>query len=197
MRFLKITSIERVMKNFCFFILISFISACSAVSLDEETVTFHLPPSHDFCSDEWNIRWVTSEGEVKERSLKNTVAAKITLPKNSVAAVIARPECKQTLKKVNVPLKDFLADKNCFAAIYPFSSTLDKSNSFAAAVFMQVALCAADEKRQVQKFMNSFNWRRFCLECAAFENPWLLDKERIVKAIASGNFKKSDLKESR
>ena len=45
------------------------------------------------------------------------------------------------------------------------------------------------------EYLSKFNWQKFMEECRIFEeNVWKLDKERIMKKISSGNFKKSDLK---
>ena len=45
----------------------------------------------------------------------------------------------------------------------------------------------------VQDYVSRFNWQRLYDECDEYEDPWVLDMDRIVKSIAKGSFRKSDI----
>ncbi len=82
-----------------------------------------------------------------------------------------------------------------YGAIYPYSMELKKEDGFSASVLY--SLYAGTENGnslQVGKYLANFNWQRFIEECRKIENPWMLDKSRIMKKIAAGTFSKNDLK---
>ena len=81
-------------------------------------------------------------------------------------------------------------------AIFPLNTELSFQNGFAASVLYSLYMgSSCGNATDVQEFLTRFNWQKFeqtCLEKSA--DPWLLDKERIMKAISSGKFKKSDIR---
>ncbi|MBP5752363.1 MAG: hypothetical protein J6W60_05840 [Treponema sp.] len=105
-----------------------------------------------------------------------------SLPKNYVSAVLAYPVVDGFRKR---PL----------GAVYPYSCKLDVTGGFVAEVLARVYRLA--EGSGVQDYLSRFNWQRLYDECAVYEDPWVLDMDRIVKAIAKGSFRKSDLKTER
>ena len=87
------------------------------------------------------------------------------------------------------------SDKKIYGAIYPYGNDLTYSDGFAAEVLFSISAAAVESDSCKNEYLSKFNWQKFMEECRAFEeNVWKLDKERIMKKISSGNFKKSDLK---
>lgn len=99
-------------------------------------------------------------------------------PKNYVSAVLAYPLVDGFRKR---PL----------GAVYPYSCRLDVTGGFVAEVLARVYRLS--EGSGVQDYLTRFNWQRLYDECAVYEDPWVLDMDRIVRAIAKGSFRKSDI----
>ena len=96
---------------------------------------------------------------------------------------------------VKTARKEILEALNKWDAIYPYGNDLTYSDGFAAEVLFSISAAAVESDSCKNEYLSKFNWQKFMEECRAFEeNVWKLDKERIMKKISSGNFKKSDLK---
>ena len=105
----------------------------------------------------------------------------LDLPKNEALGILA------------YPVKNGRRQKP-FGTIYPYSVEISCKDGFAAYIVDRLYRGSRKSVPQTQDFVSRFNWPRFVESCAAFENPWNLDGDRIVKSIASGRFKKSDFK---
>lgn len=113
------------------------------------------------------------------------------IPGEQIVLTVRKNVCTPVLKEVNEADTTVL-----YGTIYPYSTALTQKDSFAADV-LQTLYCGADDsisESQKDNFLMRFNWQRFMEECRSYEEPWLLDKEKIMKAIASGSFKASDIK---
>ena len=80
-------------------------------------------------------------------------------------------------------------------AIYPINEELTEGHSFPAQVLYSLVLSSVNTDEQKMYCLSTFNWKRFEEECEKMgENVWKVIKEVIMKKIAGGTFKKSDLK---
>lgn len=101
-----------------------------------------------------------------------------SVPVNYVSAVLAYPVVSGFRQR---PV----------GALYPYSCRMDVTGGFVAEVLARVYRMAEGES--VQDYVARFNWQRLYDECSLYEDPWILDMDRIVKAIAKGSFRKTDI----
>ena len=161
-----------------------FLSACTVFDPDTCAVfsfcagnACGIPPDFDF----WQII-VHDGGSEKAFTLEKTAETfSMELPKNVVLGILA------------YPVKDGKMHDPC-GAVYPYSSALDEKGGFCAYIADRLYRGSSESKEISQDYISRFNWQKFINACNDFENPWNLDADRIVEKIASGTFKKSDLK---
>ncbi|MBQ5492119.1 MAG: hypothetical protein IIT68_08735 [Treponema sp.] len=80
-----------------------------------------------------------------------------------------------------------------YGMIIPYTNSLNQKDGFSAELLRALYVSAQNgTPAQVQNYLSRFDWVRFMQTCRTYEDPWLLDKERLMKAIAGGSFKKSD-----
>ena len=85
-----------------------------------------------------------------------------------------------------------------YGAIPPFSSALTAADGFASSILMELYCTEAETEAGALGYnIRHFNWQKFMELCRAYENPWLIERKRIIAAIQKGRFKKSDIKISR
>ena len=101
-----------------------------------------------------------------------------SVPKNYVSAILA------------YPVADGFRQRPV-GAVYPYSCQMDVTGGFVAEVLARIYRLS--EGGGVQDYVARFNWQRLYDECAVYEDPWVLDMDRIVKSIAKGSFRKSDI----
>ena len=176
------------MKKFEFFVftLILFfaLNACAFFS-EEENVVFSLPCEFNGQTVE-SFLILYADG-IHQNTLssaeKVSPAQKITLTlsKNSTAAILAYPIIDGKKEK---PL----------GCIYPYSNEIQTENGFSASILYTLYLSSSDNPKQLQDYLARFNWERFMDCISEIQDPWQLDTERILQKIASGKFKKNDLK---
>lgn len=155
-------------RHFFLCLLCMIFSSCSWFSLYED-VCFSLPENGT-----WKI--YVSNGEEFVAEGKEIV---LRIIKNEPLAVIARPE--NSLKS--------------YGAIYPFNDELKEEFSFPAQVLYSLSLSSVNPENVKMHLLSTFNWRKFeeaCMELG--DSIWLVNKEILMKKIAAGTFKKSDLK---
>ncbi|MBP5576287.1 MAG: hypothetical protein J6X67_05960 [Treponema sp.] len=186
--------------NFFFIVAAIFlILGCSevqAVNSSEEEVRIELPC---FTKDSegnyipvefWDMAYSDGINCGKMQKLASGSTIKAQVCKNRVASFCAEPvfSCYQSREGNGTPRPT--------GAIFPLNQELSVQNGFAASVLYSLYLGTySGNAKDVQEFLTRFNWQKFeqtCLEKS--EDPWLLDKERIMKAISSGKFKKSDVR---
>lgn len=159
-----ILSLVCLLGTFCLFCN----TACNLFE-DSEEVEFTLPENA-----EWKIcTSCGSEFVTKGRSFS------VRFAKNEPAALVAyRMNSFETA-----------------GAIYPFNARLTVQNAFAAQVLYSLALSSSNSDKEKRYYLSTFNWKRFEEECALIgKDIWKVNKEDVMKKIADGTFKKTDLK---
>lgn len=166
-----------------FFILstafIFLLTACSFIE-EEAEVAFELKDCNLKSSDFLLVEYYDKEGFLKHKKIKACNKIYLNLEKGLVTSVL--------VKKLPSKKEDF-----SFGTIYPYSTDLTLSSSFAAEVFSGIMQASKSCKKESLDFLTYFNWSKFIEETSFYPNI-LYDKARIMKAIAAKTFKKSDLK---
>lgn len=81
--------------------------------------------------------------------------------------------------------------------IWPVSSIMDAAGGFSARMLWRLLTesdSASGPQEAVCAYCERFNWKRFCDVVATIENPWELNQQKILKAIADGTFTMKCLK---
>ena len=165
---------------FCF--VFSAFCGCSLLC-EKEAVSFVLPEAYNEQNvSSWKVVICDSSGISYSAVHASGKKAVLEFRKNSLSSVLA------------FPVTDDGSIKNPYGTIYPFEVPLDYKNGFASGVLHSLFLSSENAPDEKERFLSRFNWQRFMKECALFEDPWLLDKEQIMKAIADGTFRKNVLK---
>lgn len=159
------------MKNFLIICPVILFFSCEFFSYTENE-KFSLP-----YSGKWSIK-TSREPESEELFvLGETFYSEVN--KNEATALIAYS----------------YTDEKIYGAIYPYGKSLTYSDGFAAEVLFSISASSEDSNSRKNDYLSKFNWQKFMEECRTFEeDAWKLDKERIMKKISAGNFKKTDLK---
>ncbi|MCR5317812.1 MAG: hypothetical protein K6E22_06245 [Treponema sp.] len=141
----------------------------------------------------WNISFTDGINKSKYESLPSGSTIQVQVCKNRVASFLAEPANKLCTSAENDGGKGTV---RASGAIFPLNKELSVQNGFAASVLYSLYEgSSCGDAKGVQEFLTLFNWQKFeqtCLEKSS--DPWLLDKERIMRAISSGKFKKSDIR---
>ena len=166
-----------------------------ALNSSEESVKMVIPSftqdsfGNTVAIEFWNVSYTDGINSGYRERLPSGSTLHAEVCKNSAAAFIAEPVFARTSRERQCSLYPA-------GAIYSLNKELSFGNGFAASVLYSMYKESSSENpEQVQEFLSLFNWQKFeqtCLEKTS--NPWLLDKERIMKAISSGKFKKSDIR---
>lgn len=89
-------------------------------------------------------------------------------------------------------------EENCevmVGGIYPYNMDLSKANGFPAQILYSIAMSSTNSRAQKDYCISTFNWKRFEETCHELgDDIWLVDREGVMRKIAKGTFKKSDLK---
>lgn len=130
----------------------------------------------------WTVNYTdgSSFGELRASPGKTF---SLTMPRNCCIPLLARAEnAAPTVKP--------------YGAIYPYTTTLTKADGFSADILRTLysASSSSNQHSKVQTFLSRFNWQRFMETCRTYEDPWLLDRERILTKIANGTFTMVDFK---
>ncbi len=167
-------------------LLCALVAGCSSPAFDDaETVSVVIPRSlPEAQTGTWKLVCADSFGDCRETELQALDAALATFARNSPAAILAYP-----LAADKSPLGQPLG------AIYPFSTELDERNGFAASVLCSLYNPADGiYSAEIAENIRHFNWPKFMELCASYDDPWLIQEERIKEAIRKGRFKKTDIK---
>lgn len=183
-------------------ILIFLANICVLVSCnffsDTEIVNFELPN----IQNDLEILYFDSSGNLQKKvftceelktQTSETRFIQIEVNKNSCTGVFAFCPTKLSNEFSNVSNNICDSSKN-FGCIYPYSTKLCSENAFASKTLFLLNAGSSNNFQQTQNFLNHFNWQRFLKDCAEKENIWSCNMENIMKKIASGTYKKSDLK---
>ena len=159
------------MKNFLFICPVILFFSCEFFSYTENE-KFNLP-----YSGEWSVKTSRQPESEEIFVLGKSFYSEVT--KNEATALLAYSH----------------SDKKIYGTIYPYGNDLTYLVGFAAEVLFSISASTLDSDSCKNEYLSKFNWQKFMEECRIFEeNVWKLDKERIMKKISSGNFKKTDLK---
>ncbi|MBR6295982.1 MAG: hypothetical protein IKR40_05855 [Treponema sp.] len=158
---------------------LGLIAGCDIIS-ETECVRMDFS-SVDLTPDSWYVSCCDGESEqvhVQDGSVK---CLELELPKNCPAGILV------------YPVEDSVRGKP-LGALYPFQDEISVAGGFVAYIADRLYRGAENDAESSRDYIARFNWPRFIEVCSEAEDPWRLDCERIVSAIASGSFKKSDVK---
>ena len=171
-----------------------FISCSDNPFCDEREVTLSLevPDSYNAVTS-WSIVYTDKDNvlckkKYSSQQLHSSSTITLVLHKSCPIPVLAYPT------SFSEPHDDTLLTKP-LGAIVPYSTSLVFADGFAADILrtLYVASLQSRTVSQVQEYLSRFNWARLLKRCASYPDPWLLDKERILRAIANGSFKQNDI----
>lgn len=155
-------------RQFFLFGLCSLLFSCSRFSVHED-IRFTLPESSS-----WKVF-----SSCCEPFVFNGNDFVLSVVKNEPTAVIVRSEISSVE----------------FGAIYPFDSELSEFHVFPAQVLYSLILSSVNSEEEKMYCLSTFNWKRFEEDCEVLgENIWKVNKESVMRKIAKGTFRKSDLK---
>ena len=171
---------------FLYFILAACIGAalfsCSSPVLgDEEDVVLSANSSYEQAAS-WRIVYGSDFSEEKTITVKNLDHVVADLQKNTPSYILAYP-ISENGKDLSLP----------YGAIPPFSTKISPKDGFAASILKEL-YCSSEKTEEIAYNIKHFNWLRFMEICREYENPWLINRSRIISAIHKGKFKKSDIK---
>ncbi len=147
--------------------------SCSFYS-EKETLVISFPDSQK----EWHL--VKRVGEAEE---------------NFFLEAGQKVECEFDRNKPTSLLAYLDGEERPLGAIYPYSIRLQEKDGFAASVLYSLYCQSKQGGEETAYFLCRFNWQKFMESCRQkAEDPWSLDKERIMKAIASGHFSLRDIR---
>lgn len=140
--------------------------------------------------------------EVENNSFSEPLKLILNVEKNRVTPVlvfiekVSSSETAILITEENaVFYKTRIPCENLYGTIYPFSKKLTKQDAFASDILQ--TLYASSKKSgssmQIENYLARFNWERFLEKSRQIENPWNLDRQKILNDIASGTFKVTDL----
>lgn len=172
-----------------FALCLFFLASCSFVEQlqsENEEFTFLLPSNARNSENQnveveyWDVFYTDGINEGKAEKVPSQKSVSVYLGKNCAAAVLAYP----VLQEGNFAYPA--------GAVLPENRSLAAQNGFAASLLY--SMYKESPGAESRDFLSRFNWPKLELLVQEFENEWLLDKERIMKAIASGKFRKSDIR---
>ena len=92
----------------------------------------------------------------------------------------------------NTPTPVLFRDEK-YGIIYPYTLELDKASAFCADVFLTMYKASNSQKESSLLYLQQFNWAKL-IECVSeYDDPWLLNKQKIMEAIADGTFTKRSI----
>lgn len=155
-------------RHYFLFLLVPLFASCSFFPVHKE-VHFSLPEK-----TLWKVS--VSSGEA---FLVNGNAFDLSVVRNEPLALVARS----------------VSSMKSAGAIYPVDEELKEEHSFPAQVLYSLVLSSSNSMDQKMYCLSTFNWKRFEEDCAEMgEDIWKVNKEIIMKKIAGGTFRRSDLK---
>lgn len=164
----------RILKIICriFFFLPAMLISCSHF-LKTEYVCFYLP-------EKTTGRLIYSRQCVQQQTdFKEQNKIFLDMEKNEATAILVFTE----------------ENVHPYGAIYPYEENLSKESAFAAEILHTLTVNSTASDKKTKDYLSKFNWKRFLKETKAFgDDVWKLNKELIMQKIASGTFKKTDLK---
>ncbi|MDE5898378.1 MAG: hypothetical protein K2H09_03835 [Treponemataceae bacterium] len=156
---------------------------------------------------QWNIEAVCGKNRREFRALPTDAAVRLEVGRNEACAVLARPVVRIEYAEppaepadgggAHAALPELLFFRPC-GAVYPFQTELSWQDGFAASClsdFYAYALRSGVPEDAAVRHASCFNWTKFSSSLAlkgaaaeAFYNPWQLDRNAILAAIAARSF---------
>ncbi|MBO4403882.1 MAG: hypothetical protein J5780_00945 [Treponema sp.] len=165
---------------FFYFSFASVLCSCGFLC-EKEEVSFFLPDTYNEQSVTfWKVTVCDSNGICYSKICEAGKNAALEFNRNALSSVLAFPSD--------------VSGANPYGTVYPFDFPVDYKNGFASLVLYSLFLSSENTPAEKEWFLSRFNWQRFIKECAQLDDPWLLDKEQIMNAIAEGKFRKNLLK---
>lgn len=101
---------------------------------------------------------------------------------------------KEGVTPVMLYQKDVVEPAGC---IWPVSTSITEKGGFCSRILWRL-LTETDNSsgppEAIKAYCGRFNWKRFCDEVETIENPWELNQQKILKAVADGTFTMKCLK---
>ena len=131
--------------------------------------------------DSWYISCF--DGEIEQRIVQDgrEKSLSVIVEKNTPIGILVYPVVSSVKGR---PL----------GALYPFQSEISETGGFVAYIAERLYRGSENDGACSRDYLARFNWPKFIEICNEVDDPWKLDSERIISAIASGTFKKSDIK---
>ncbi|MBO5607005.1 MAG: hypothetical protein J5930_03845 [Treponema sp.] len=166
-------------KSFLLYCMTAALLLCTGCVFFSSTEKCDFAISNAVTADYWIVSCYDGNREISFCS--DGTAFSLELPKNTSVGVLAYP-----VVNGNKMLP--------YGTIYPHGSILTKRRGFSALTIDRLYRLSESGAQISQDYISRFNWQQFMDECEKCGDPWQIDGERILKAIAAGSFKKSDLK---
>lgn len=164
-------------------VFISSISlGCTTSIAEDEEAEFIPIRDASSLATEWNIVYGSEFSEEKKTYTNTPSSIYLSLQKNKPSYILAYPYPDNS-EQQSTP----------YGAIFPFSTQITKEDGFAASI-LQELYCSHERTESLEYNINHFNWQKFMELCREYENPWLINRNKIITAIKKGKFKKSDIK---
>lgn len=155
---------------------------CSSPVLgDEEDVVLSAGSPHEQAAV-WRIVYGSDFSEEKTITVKNIDQVVVDLQKNTPSYILAYP-ISENDKELSLP----------YGAIPPFTSKISPKDGFAASILKEL-YCSCEKTEEFEYNIKHFNWLKFMEICREYEDPWLINRSKIISAIHKGKFKKTDIK---
>lgn len=171
------------MKIILSILLLISLAGCSDVTLSEALSTTEI--TFSFEAGPGTLVWWSAENTQERRSLTAAEAER-----GSVSIRVA----KSGVTPVLLYRAGVLEPDGC---IWPVDEHLDSYGGFASRILWRLLTesdAGSDPPDAVRAFCARFNWKRFSEVTAAVDNPWSLDQQAILQAIAAGTFTMKCLK---
>lgn len=158
-------------------------AGCSNGALSEARATTEVQFTFEPAAG--TVVWWSADNAPLEKELTASEAGSgtvtLTLKQGSVTPVMLYRE-------------DILEPAGC---IWPVSAIIDDGGGFPARMLWRLLNETDPESgtpEAIRAFCERFNWKRFCDVVATIENPWNIDQQMVLNAIADGSFTQKCLK---
>ena len=158
---------------------------------ETENVCITLPDdSRTYC-----VKWICEDnsGNGVCRVLDNCCGSVILeLPKNYAVPVLVFSGASEAIMAGD-NIATVSEYRNQYGMIYPYTVGVSEKDAFASSVLFTMYAASSSGLKETEEYLSSFNWGKFIELCDEYENPWKLNKQKIMEAIADGSFSKKSM----